>query len=685
MESGNTFRDLDIEALQNMSLEELKDTVRDSVVANGSRAEIFSVLMGWLNEQIKQDIVTQKQHILEEFVDLLQMNHHRDITSFSVPEVDEVFNEWLEKDAMQNPAYRRRYLITQQDIHILFDKETPSFQDHQTSLAESQCVRQGKHSPGRLPKQEDNDDDKMSVENGSANAQQETDHSISPSADQHSASSKRTRLAGINKPDQPSRHTPTGMVRPQHLDKTHYNESDTGNLRGRREDISADSSPDWGILPIPTKTGRRGFQCRENGEPVPRSYICRRCHEPGHWIQHCPTNLDPRYDQAPDPGYRCNFCGQQGDHFATLCSKNPYEGSLAKQRRNARAKARKHRSPTRSGRRHRLDQGSPVTCPWDRHRSRSPEHRSRSRYRPHSPKYRHISRSRIDIHNPRARYEDDRRHPEESDESDESRYTIRTRLPRGLARNPDHTEGVESPSWSWDDPPHLERQHITSPPLKRPGSPPASRLRKRRRGLDKLSKRSEEGRLAYDDEKDAPIEPSPVLCSHTDGPSRRIVTGLTGEEGVTGSDSSSVPVTLDDLHDIENKAEQFLRALAAEFSLAGAVVAQPVAEDTDEMLGADSSPTSSAGDDALGAALEELVLQATPSPKYHVVHCPQFSPEVVSLFRSREIPIINRGTPRKTACHFWTRCHEQADRVSDVHCLRRHRISDDEVEDGEVI
>ncbi|KAK1755940.1 hypothetical protein QBC47DRAFT_413668 [Echria macrotheca] len=51
---------------------------------------------------------------------------------------------------------------------------------------------------------------------------------------------------------------------------------------------------------------------------VPPSYICKRCEEPGHFVQDCPTNGDPRYDLAPPPGYICDACGKPG-HFISEC------------------------------------------------------------------------------------------------------------------------------------------------------------------------------------------------------------------------------------------------------------------------------------------------------------------------------------------------------------------------------
>ncbi|KAK6828112.1 hypothetical protein PG987_011453 [Apiospora arundinis] len=60
------------------------------------------------------------------------------------------------------------------------------------------------------------------------------------------------------------------------------------------------------------------------------TYICKRCHTS---VQECPTNLDPSYDTAPDPGYLCNFCGKLGVHLGTLCPHNNEKWSLTTQRK----------------------------------------------------------------------------------------------------------------------------------------------------------------------------------------------------------------------------------------------------------------------------------------------------------------------------------------------------------------
>jgi hypothetical protein len=51
--------------------------------------------------------------------------------------------------------------------------------------------------------------------------------------------------------------------------------------------------------------GRRGAQEKSTPAP-PAGYLCHRCRVPGHFIQHCPTNGDPRFDVRRAPSVTAN-------------------------------------------------------------------------------------------------------------------------------------------------------------------------------------------------------------------------------------------------------------------------------------------------------------------------------------------------------------------------------------------
>jgi hypothetical protein len=46
----------------------------------------------------------------------------------------------------------------------------------------------------------------------------------------------------------------------------------------------------------------------------------------GHFLEVCPTNLDPSFDKPPGMDYKCPVCLQWGVHYKSLCPSNqdPY-------------------------------------------------------------------------------------------------------------------------------------------------------------------------------------------------------------------------------------------------------------------------------------------------------------------------------------------------------------------------
>ncbi|TAQ91008.1 hypothetical protein B7494_g609 [Chlorociboria aeruginascens] len=87
-----------------------------------------------------------------------------------------------------------------------------------------------------------------------------------------------------------------------------------------------------------SSASRSSEKCRRppeeefSGLPPP-SYVCNRCDKKGHYLQACPTNLDPSYDRAPDMNYVCPICKERGRHYKSLCSMNNDPYSIIVRRR----------------------------------------------------------------------------------------------------------------------------------------------------------------------------------------------------------------------------------------------------------------------------------------------------------------------------------------------------------------
>ncbi|KAI8950940.1 hypothetical protein F4801DRAFT_589989 [Xylaria longipes] len=624
--------------------------------------------MTWFNEQIQQDIITQRRHLLESFVELLHMHSHAEIEPFNLTQIDEVFNEWLEKDAVQNPAYRRRYLITQQDVHLLFSKKPRQLQNSGApSLFDRQHGGGESHSPALSCEQEDKN---VRAEKEKANLRRNTGHGTP----QRAAIPTEAKLIEIEKAGHFNEFLNTDAILSQRLNDTRSQDTDADDgITMLRETIVIDSSPDAEMRRTATRAGRPGrkykvFEDLELSTP-PKNYICRRCHEPGHWIQHCPTNLDPRYDSAPAHDYRCNFCGRKGDHFATLCSKNPNEGSLTKQREHAIAETREPRTPTRSSRRHYQHQESSATRSRGRHRSHSPGQRAQSCFRSRTPEYRRPRRGGTNDYDPRIRNEDDRHRRRHGDESDVSPYAARVRLTRELYMSSDNTKERGSSSRSRDDSFRFERRSSTPPPLHRCRSPFVMKPRRGHRDLDKVTK-TDEGRLAYDDESE--IGPKSSLCSSILSPQRHMNAGSVGREEAISSALSSMVVSPNDHDQVELKAEDFLCTLAAEIMLKNENISRSVEANTyedelevDECHAMEDCKEGSDCSDTTNES-EPPAVQTTSSPECRLVQCPPFCPEIVSLFNTRKNPIVNSRAKRKTACQMMERSERFCTR-------RRHR------------
>ncbi|KAI1276123.1 hypothetical protein F5Y07DRAFT_389335 [Xylaria sp. FL0933] len=574
--------------------------------------------MSWLDKQVKQDNATQSERFLRRFVNLMHMRNYTEVEPFTLSQVDEVFNTWLEKEAIQNPAYRRRYLMTQQDLHRLFAEEEQCLPGPGTFSQSGQQLRPKENNSPALPQ------------------------------------SPKSSTAGAEKEDA-SMLQPTGHDTPMSTD-IHSQSGDTEAVTVARETAVVDSSPDTEMSRSSMETNHRGQRpdlLDDNPESFifRKTYVCKRCNKPGHAIQHCPTNLDSTYDRAPSRDYQCKFCGRYGNHYATLCPKNPRQGSLTKQRERAKMESQEPRTPNQSGKHHYRDRETSAIYSRARHRSRSPRRRSRDHYRTRSFEHRRPFERGAYGYSPRTGNEDDRYWPPSSGEPDISPYTSRARLTR-RHMSLDNTKGTESPSRSGDDTSRLEQRHDSSSALHYARSHSSKRVWQWHKDLDKVTT-SNEGRLAYDDDIDTLGEPKSSPCPSVTNASQHAIS-IDEEETAEAMMPPMIEVP-ESLSKTKDEIEDFLCALEVDIMLKREYNPQTVganSRDAKVEVGCGSSRDTYAGDSNYSDVItgpESPAAETIPGPKYRKVQCPPFSPEVVSLFYKRENPIIHVKAKRSTA------------------------------------
>lgn len=273
---------LDTELLRNLSLEDLQVLIYKKAVANVTKSELFDILMSWLNEQIKQDTVTQNESLLAGFVKLLHLRKYTEIESFSLGQVDEVFNEWLYKETIQNPMYRRRFLITQQDIRRIFSEAEQHTRNLETFSLPSPQLGQGENylvAPlcGRK-------DDGIKVGEESTNLQQDASYDMSLSAT-HDYTSE-VKVWFVDKLNQFDGFTDISAAPSQRSSDAHSQGTDADDMNTKRESTLINSPRDTKMPQKLKRVGRRGRKCKAHRDVpessgLPKNYICKRCHEPG--------------------------------------------------------------------------------------------------------------------------------------------------------------------------------------------------------------------------------------------------------------------------------------------------------------------------------------------------------------------------------------------------------------------
>ncbi|RYP07407.1 hypothetical protein DL764_002542 [Monosporascus ibericus] len=324
MDLGDSLLVLAIERLEEISLDELATKINTAFPDKIGKPQALHLLMGWLHEQIKRDRIIDQGSLLPNFVSLLTCGTLH-MGSFRKEEVDQAFEEWQRKDAEENPANRRRYLMAQAKIQHLFEQtKIDGFVTLETTSRPQESPRQHvRKSRAALLQKSPVQSPLGNITNKEPESEigwgeRQTGSNVIPLG-QRSAPSAGSKREIIEIEDDEEEQLPSSPIPSRGNPSAH---------RSGATDPLLDSDAD----------------------------------------ELCPTNLDPRWDKPPAPDYRCEICREVGKHFATLCPLNKKKVSLTKQRERAGIRAR---SPVR-GETHRYRRRRSPSFPYERSRSRTP-------------------------------------------------------------------------------------------------------------------------------------------------------------------------------------------------------------------------------------------------------------------------------------------------------------------------
>ncbi|KAI0840722.1 hypothetical protein F5Y06DRAFT_308507 [Hypoxylon sp. FL0890] len=609
------FEVLGLDDLADITLEDLKDKITHIQPEKLPRQQLLRILMGWLHEQIKKDI--QQKGMLVDFVKLLLAGEELHLQPFKQSEVIAAYKEYQAEDGAEFSVQRRRYEMVESDMTALFEQIECGLDPIAYTSADAHIPGEISNGESKVPwilgggKQKSGANE---IPLGKRFTQELPSRKKVPGDNHHQD------LIKINEENTKNGSTKV-LKNAAHIEQTN-------NLAGgvvTTKEVSPTKAHNIVAPDISPK------MAGNFSNPPQASYVCKRCKEPGHWIQFCPTNLDSRWDTRPTPDYRCCLCKKWGDHFVTLCPLNEREDSLTKQRQRYEARLQAlPRTPTQDNNSSRRDRRR--LTPPSRRRSRSPKDRSR--------------RKRHDIYR-----------PDDTGYNSSSPWATRERIPRESTRREEHPREYSSGSR------HRRTRFGSSSgerTARQAGEMPSSEERPRLFiGSGMLKQGVSEGRLSYENDVSMGSDTSPVTPKESASPKQGIITTNESEDEVmadTPLPTQYLPMNAtDELERAKAEADKFLDALAAEFlsdeaqsrsSKTGLASGESVpttgavGRPGDKMnTGAGENVRSDVGEDSLKSS----------GPLNARDHRPQFGPIVTALFENRDNPIIHNKANRKTA------------------------------------
>lgn len=582
---------LSISGLDELSLEMLTDRV-DRHTGSFTAHQVLDTYFGWLHQQIPKDTLTRDGYLLRRWIKSLKDR------GFGQDHILSSFTSWQDWAEQQDPSSRRRYLMIREELRasILNSESATAMQrNHQSlvpygrpeTLGHTRIVGGGPKITGA------NDEpvrERKRKRGASPPCSMITEASEAPAGTSEEIETV-TQLTNNQSDTRIRMYTPETIC----LDpSTPESPAASGNFsepHTTKEDCIEETVSD-STAPI------------SHAADLLLAYVCKRCNQKGefmalqvcfeadltsvgHKIQYCPTNLDPKFDKAPDPDYKCHYCKKSGEHFATLCPRNKHPSSLNGQRHlAARADSSKPRTRHKPRNNPTIDSYRPGRC--------SPlqdDHVEFPRKRKASSAKGAAGKSFPQSHERRVSKKAKKRH------------SVNSYRPEGSPRA------------------HGESLH-------------------RSKRLDTLEFDSRtDGRLSYENDDSFMIDSSPMPAKMVGTPSGPLEGTLDRFDGLTIHNNHPADDTRPGaFKQASEEAEDFLQSLHSQFQEAehtAAFVAE-MEVISDEALKHDEK-----GDPTLIVDGE--------GQQWRVVTNPPYDKHVIGLFAGRYVPVINTPAERQTA------------------------------------